>query len=70
MRPPLQVCIGCRGRFYGYRNVCAGCLREQASDSAAAAEEARLMREARRQERVDGLEGSAPLGYGELPEGF
>lgn len=66
MRPPLQVCIGCRARFYGYRNACARCLREQAADSRAAAELAR----ARRQETVDRLEPARPVPYGELPEGF
>lgn len=65
-RPPSQICLGCGARFFGYRQVCGLCMREQRLDSAAVVDEIR----ARRQEMVDRLEPSRPVEYNEFPEGF
>jgi hypothetical protein len=68
--PPLQTCPGCKVEHRSYRATCVFCTVAMLENAEAGAALARQQRQGRRQERLDALEGRAPVPYDEFPPGY
>lgn len=66
-RPPRRVCVGCSQIFYGYKDACSACMKEQRLDSKAAAD---IIRQRRGRNPVAIEAAMSRAKYNEFPEGY